>query len=59
MRLSSGEWSSYFVDAKEGLAAWSDLRVASEAIVETVAGAGLRFDAVGGPTLGADALGAC
>ena len=56
IRLSSGEWSSDFIDGKVGLAAWKDLRVASEAIVETVAGAGLRFDAVGGPTLGADAL---
>lgn len=56
VRLSSGGWSSHFVDGKEGLAAWRDLRVASRAIVESVADAGLRFDTVGGPTMGADAL---
>ena len=56
IELASGELSSDFVDGKEALAEWSDLRTASEAIVETVAGAGLEFDAVGGLTLGADAL---
>ena len=56
VRLSSGGWSSHFVDGKEGLAAWGDLRVACRAIVEAVTAAGLRFDAVGGPTMGADAL---
>ena len=56
VRLSAGGWSSHFIDGKEGLAAWRDLRVACQAIVETVHSAGFRFDAVGGPTLGADAL---
>lgn len=56
VQLASGAWSSEFVDAKEGLAAWRDLRTASEAIVEAVSRAGHRFDAVGGLTLGADAL---
>ena len=56
IRLASGAWSSVFIDAKEGLAAWSDLRIASEAVVEAVTGAGHRFSAVGGLTLGADAL---
>lgn len=55
MRLASGAWSSDFIDGKEALGAWSDLRFASEVIFETVA-AGHRFDAVGGPTMGADAL---
>lgn len=56
MRLASGAWSSDFIDGKEALAAWRDLRFASEAILEAVTGAGHRFDAVGGPTMGADAL---
>ena len=58
VRLASGAWSSDFIDGKEALAAWRDLRFACEAIFETVAAAaaGHRFDAVGGPTMGADAL---
>ena len=56
VRLSSGGWSSHFIDGKESLAAWSDLRIACRAILEAVHSAGFRFDAVGGPTLGADAL---
>ena len=56
MKLASGAWSSDFVDGKEALAAWCDLRIACEAIAETVTGAGHRFDAAGGLTMGADAL---
>lgn len=56
VRLSSGGWSSHFIDGKRGLAAWKDLRVACQAIVEGVTDAGLEFEAVGGPTMGADAL---
>ena len=56
VRLSSGGWSSHFIDGKAGLAAWRDLEVACRAMVEAVADAGLRFDAAGGLTLGADAL---
>ena len=56
VRLSSGALSSHFIDGKKGLAAWRDLHVASQAIVETITDAGLSFDAVGGLTLGADAL---
>ncbi len=56
VKLASGAWSSDFVDGKEALAAWCDLRTACEAIAETVADAGYRFDAVGGLTMGADAL---
>lgn len=56
IELASGEMSVDFVDGKEALAEWSDLRTASEAIVATVVGAGHEFDAVGGLTLGADAL---
>ena len=56
IRLASGAWSSHFIDGKEALAEWRDLRLASLAIVETVTNAGHNFDAVGGLTLGADAL---
>lgn len=56
VRLSSGALSSHFIDGKKGLAAWRDLHVASQAIVETVTDAGFSFDAVGGLTMGADAL---
>ena len=56
VRLASGALSSDFIDGKEALAEWRDLRTASEAIVETVTSAGHSFDAVGGLTMGADAL---
>lgn len=56
IQLASGAWSSHFIDGKEALAEWKDLRLACQAIVERVTEAGHRFDAVGGLTLGADAL---
>jgi orotate phosphoribosyltransferase len=56
VQLSSGEWSSEFIDGKEALAHWRDLALAGRAIAEAVADAGIEFDAVGGLTLGADAL---
>ena len=56
IRLASGAMSSDFIDGKEALAEWRHLRLACEAIVEAVAADGHRFDAVGGLTLGADAL---
>ncbi len=56
IRLSSGAMSSRFVDGKKALAEWSDLSTASQAITEAVQEAGIEFDAVGGPTMGADAL---
>ena len=56
IKLASGAWSSDFIDGKEALAEWRHLRIACEAITETVADAGHSFDAVGGLTMGADAL---
>ena len=56
IKLASGAWSSDFIDGKEALAEWRHLRLACEAIVEAVTDAGHRFDAVGGLTMGADAL---
>ena len=56
IQLASGEWSREFVDGKEALANWDDLELACKAIVAAVHGRGIRFQAVGGLTLGADAL---
>ena len=56
VQLASGNYSRYFIDGKVALGAGSDLRLAAEAINERVTGAGVTFDAVGGLTLGADAL---
>jgi orotate phosphoribosyltransferase len=56
VQLASGQMSSDFVDGKEGLASWRDLALAGHAIAATFAEAGISFNAVGGLTLGADAL---
>ncbi len=54
--LASGNYSRYFFDGKQALGAGRDLHLAAEAIVERVKAADIEFDAVGGLTLGADAL---
>ena len=56
MQLACGAMSRDFIDGKEAFAAWQDLKVACDAIVEAVGAAGIEFDAAGGLTLGADAL---
>ena len=56
VQLASGNYSRYFIDGKVALGAGDDLRLAAEAITERVTAAGVDFDAVGGLTLGADAL---
>lgn len=56
VQLASGNYSRYFIDGKVALGAGDDLRLAAEAINERVTSAGVEFDAVGGLTLGADAL---
>ncbi len=58
IQLASGEMSRYFIDAKEALCAGADLRIAAQAITDRIATAEIPFDAVGGLTLGADALAA-
>ena len=58
VQLASGEMSQYFIDGKESLSAGADLRTAAQAITERVETARIPFDAVGGLTLGADALAA-
>jgi orotate phosphoribosyltransferase len=52
-QLSSGGWSHDYVDGKYALATGAALRQASQAVIDLVGG---TFDAVGGPTMGADAL---
>ena len=56
VKLASGAWSSHFIDGKEALAKWSDLHVACQAIYEAVSDAEHSFEAVGGLTMGADAI---
>jgi orotate phosphoribosyltransferase len=52
-RLTSGGWSHDYVDGKHALASGKALRLACQALIDVV---GEPFDAVGGPTMGADAL---
>lgn len=54
VELASGQMSRHFVDGKAGLADPADLRVACAAMAALIADAGVEFDAVGGPTMGAD-----
>lgn len=56
VELASGQMSHHFVDGKAGLADPEDLRVACTTIDALIRGAGIDYDAVGGPTLGADHL---
>lgn len=54
VRLRSGQWSRDYVDSKRALAQGADLRRAAEALILLADEEGWEFDAVGGPTLGAD-----
>jgi orotate phosphoribosyltransferase len=52
-QLSSGGWSHDYIDGKHAISTGAGLRLASQAVIDRV---GQPFDAVGGPTMGADAL---
>lgn len=52
-QLTSGGWSRDYVDAKHAVARGEDLRTVCQAMMAAV---DEPFDAVGGPTMGADAL---
>lgn len=52
--LSSGELSRDFIDAKYALSRGADLALACRVIADSVASAGIAFNAVGGLTMGAD-----
>jgi orotate phosphoribosyltransferase len=52
-RLTSGGWSHDYVDGKHAVARGDALRLACQAVIDIVEDS---FDAVGGPSMGADAL---
>lgn len=52
-QLTSGGWSHDYVDGKHAIAAGAALGQASQGVIDAV---DRPFDAVGGPTMGADAL---
>jgi orotate phosphoribosyltransferase len=52
-RLTSGGWSRDYVDGKHAVATGAALRQVSQAVITAI---DAPFDAVGGPTMGADAL---
>lgn len=56
VQLASGDRSRFFVDCKKALARGSDLKMAGQALIELVDELNVTFDAVGGLTMGADAL---
>jgi orotate phosphoribosyltransferase len=56
VELRSGARSRHFVDGKRALARGDDLRLAATALLDLLADAAVRFDAVGGLTMGADHL---
>ncbi|MHB1534463.1 MAG: orotate phosphoribosyltransferase [Acidimicrobiales bacterium] len=52
-QLTSGGWSHDYVDGKHAVADGAALRLAAQAVIDVI---DEPFDAVGGPTMGADAL---
>ena len=56
VRLASGAMSSEFIDGKLALSEAGDLRAAARLIVAIASEQGIEWDAVGGLTMGADAL---
>jgi len=56
VQLASGDWSRHFIDGKRALARGKHLRRAAEALLELTTERDLRFDALGGLTMGADQL---
>ncbi len=55
-QLSTGAWSRDFVDLRGTLAAGRSLALAAGAIIDTLKAAHVRYDVIGGPTMGADPL---
>jgi orotate phosphoribosyltransferase len=52
-QLTSGGWSHDYIDGKHAVAGGAQLRLVCQAVIDIVAE---PFDAVGGPTMGADAM---
>jgi len=55
-RLSSGEMSHDYVDAKKAIALGRDLRLVAQAVLDLAGREAIEFEAVGGLTMGADPL---
>jgi orotate phosphoribosyltransferase len=55
-QLSSGEWSHDYIDAKRAVSSGADLSLVSDALIAVAEDHHLTFEAVGGMTMGADAL---
>jgi orotate phosphoribosyltransferase len=55
-KLASGELSQDYVDGKRAVDGGPQLRLVSEAVIAAAADVGAEFEAVGGLTMGADAL---
>jgi len=56
VQLASGDWSRHFVDAKRALADGQAAALAARTLIGIAEEHGIRFDAVGGLTMGADVL---
>lgn len=55
-QLSSAGWSRDYIDGKKAVAHGSRLTLVGKAIAEVAAEAGVKFEAVGGMTMGADPI---
>lgn len=55
-KLASGQTSQHYIDGKHAIDTGARLAVVSRAVVDLAAQNGIEFDAVGGLTMGADAL---
>ncbi len=55
-QLSSGGTSHDYVDCRSALAAGDALQAAAEAVLDVIGASGVRYDAVGGMTMGADPI---
>jgi orotate phosphoribosyltransferase len=54
VQLASGFHSRWFVDVKEALSPGAHLELACRAMLDAASSLGTSYDAVGGPTMGAD-----
>jgi orotate phosphoribosyltransferase len=55
-QLSSGEWSHDYIDAKRAVSSGADLTLVCDALIAVAKDHHVTFEAVGGMTMGADAL---
>jgi len=55
-QLPTGAWSRDFIDLRGTLAAGRSLALAARAVIDTLADAQVRYDTIGGLTMGADSI---